>query len=470
MATVLGLYKAERLAPIVDEFLGADASLAWLQIGDSNLGQGGAGYGRADRLTISALTNRPVIATHTCTTGPHIQGGSLAYSPADLGVTSDHVPSTLSTEGAQYDQTGSTAGGQDYSGLSSLLTPFLPKTAAMLLVDLFVPAIPDGTQVGSVRYALMDQALATGADTSLQYNFNASFKVYIAHPIQSTFGSNTWQVRKQTGPANVVNGTINHATGGPVNPAAAAIAITNVATVSADSFGVPASPVLQFMPYSNLSTPTGPEQPPGGPFGAPNMILSMFATWPNRGHGYLVAPIIYAGGRSLGEYVTAIADASNEWTDWKLMAAATAMEGRRSYMIFEIAMLLNDNTNEATFLTRFTTATNHLLARFDALKASGDIPSNVIDAIVLFSGCRHRIPVATEDIRYGFNAARTLADSNSRVVVADFQDMMRDADLTDFGDGTAHLDDGNQYLTVSRRWFSRLFAACRIQRVLRGIT
>ncbi len=455
MPTVMGLYKAERIAPIVDEFLAAEASFAWLQIGDSNLTQNSGGYGYTRRITIGQIAKRPQIASHNCTAGV-FTGDNISYSSD--GNTSDFLPDTLraSSQGDQWQNA-------DYSHaqVSAVLKPFLPTTAAMRAVDLFVPAMPEpGDQLGTVHYRLLHD------ETDIyDYNFEEAHKIWIAYPKESSLGSVAWQVRATTGPTNIVNGTLDQSpVGAPTGTAEITVEVLATRTAGQNSWNNGEN--IQFMPYANLTTPgiTTPGSPELGPF---TMVLSIFATWPDRGHGYLVAPLIADGGGSLGEYVLALADANNAWTDWKLIAACAAMEGRRSYVIVEIQHGLNDNTNEATFLTRLTTAAEHLLARFDALKAAGSIPSTVIDIRILYSGCIHRIPAATEDLSYCYNAARTLADSNSRVCVADFRTLMTEAEFGVIGDGTAHLTSDANYLMHDRRWVTRFFTACRLARSLR---
>lgn len=455
----LGLYGVDRVSRAMIEVADGAASLPWLQIGDSNLGQNGGGYGYCRRVNIGQVLRIPQIATGNVTAGL-FTGQQIAYSSD--GNTTDYACDTLRSvgNGGQGDQFHL----DDYTHaeVSPVLQPFLPTMAAMVAVDIFVPMMPEpGDQLGSCRYNFIHQT-----SDPYGYDFEERFQVWICHPRESTLGSHPWQVRQTTSSTNITNGTVDQSpTGAPTGTAE--IAVEMLADVAAGSPWLVGSSlsngeVLQFMPYGNLQTPAG--TPGAGPH---TMILSMFATWPDRGHGYLVSPIIYDGGGSLGEYVSAIADAENEWTDWKLIAAAAAMMGNRAHMVIEIQHLLNDNTDEATFLTRLTAASEHLLARFDALKADGRIPSTVVSCTILFSGCNHRMPTSIEDIRYGYNAARTLADSNSRVVVADFQDMALDGYHTAASDGGAHLSSDAHYLANDRRWVSRFFCACRMDQQFR---
>lgn len=454
MGTVLGLSNAERIAPQMDEVIAGDASLIWLQIGDSNLTQGGGGYGRTRRLALGRILRIPQVASHTATTGL-FTAQQISYSSD--GSTADYAPDTLRSvaNGGQGDQFHI----DDYTHaeVPAVLRPFLPTTAAMLAVDLFVPMMPEpGDQLGSPRYALIHNE-----SDEYDYDFEEDFNVWICHPRESSLGSHPWQVRKTTGSANITNGTIDQSPVGAPTGTASIVVEQLGSTVTGQSMAN--GEVVQFMPYGNLQTPAG--NPTDGPL---TMILSMFATWPDRGHGYVVAPLVADGAGSLGEYVSALADADDEWTDWKLIAACAAMEGKRAHVVVEIQHALNDNTDEATFLTRLTTAAEHNLARFDALKASGAIPSTVIDAVVLYSGCIHRIPAATEDLSYCYNAARTLAGTNGRVCVADFRALMAEAEFAVIGDGGAHLNSDADYLKHDRRWVSRFVTACRLERGLRS--
>lgn len=450
MTTILGIQGVQKIAPQIDEFLAGDASLVWLQIGDSNLSQGGGGYGYTTRISIGRVTGRPQIATHTASAGVYT-GDNLSYSSD--GSTSDFLPDTLrpSSQGDQFHN-------DDYTHAEVLAAsrPFLPTTPAMRNVDGFIPAFPEpGDTLDTPRYSLIhDPSDPTG------YNFEERFKIWYAYPKHATdFGTHPWRVRRQTSSTLVASGTINQV-------GATGITVESVGDIAAGSPWLAGTlvqgDILQFLPFSVLQTPSG--TPEAGPN---HMCLSMFATWPDRDHGYAVMPLNVDGGGSLNDYILAIADADDEWTDWKLIAACAAMEGRRAHVIVEIQHALNEDTIEATFLTRLTTATNHLLARFDALKTAGTIPSTVVGMTILYSGCRHRIPAATENLAYCYDAARTLEATNSRLVVADFRTLMTEAEFAVIGDGTAHLTSDANYLMHDRRWCSRFFTACRLARNLR---
>ena len=445
MSTILGLSGVEKIAPYIDEVLAGDASLGWLHGAcDSNCIQGGGGYGRSTRLNIAAVLGIPILATHTAT-GGIMTTANVSYM--DDSTTSDFVTDQLRTaaNGGDDDQSNEA----DYTGLDPVLQPYMPTTAAMRVVDKFVPGVPvAGESVGTPRYQLTHEATTVG------YNFNEVYNIYIAHLEDAALGSHTWQVRLLTGSTQIKTGTIDHS---PASPTGATV-VQLLDTTAVDSFT--AGTILQLLPFHNNQTLTGI-----------NMVLSMFLTWPNRGHGYAVFPIIVQGGTSLTQKAAAISDANQKWLLWKFIAAAKAMEGRRSHFFYEIQDVLNDNTTEAAFLTALTTVTNAALAAWDAGVASGAIPSNC-SFTVLFSGCLHRIN--NEDITYGYNAARTLEASNSRFVVADFQSMMTSAasdvictDGSHLGDGTG-TSDAN-YLMHHKRWFARFLTACRLSRGLRRI-
>ena len=452
MATILGFSGVEKIAPGLDEVHAGDASLLWFMLGDSNLGKDGHGYAWARRLNLASLLNLPVLATYTTCLGIYSVSGSIGFMGNGV---SDIYPSTLNGDGGQFDQDQEA----DYSLLSSLLHPFMPIGAAMRAVDQFQPGVPEsGNTLDAPRYVIAHEATANG------HNFSEDYRVYMAHPIQSTFGSHAWQVRAQTGGTNIANGTVDHSpAGAPADPAAASVEIRLLATVTSDFPGGAGN--IQLLPFEVLETPTGI-----------NCVLSMFAAWPNRPHGYLVAPMIFDGGGSLADYKAALDAAPAMWTKWKFQAACAAMLGRRTHAVIEIQHGLNDTADEGAFLTNLTSVVNDLLEIWDAGVADGSIPSNIASVTVLYAGCPHRINLTGKvGMTYAHNAARTLEPTVSRFCCADFQDAMTDGETDLVSTDGSHINltagatQAANYLAIDKRWCSRFFTACRLASGLRRI-
>lgn len=454
MPATLGVSYVERIADKIGAFLVGTSSLVWLHIGDSNLSQQtGSGYGRQRRLTLAALTGRPSLAVHTLLGSVASNfPGNLNYANGAGGPGSDWVNDGLAP--TDHDT--------NYASAHAAIRPYTPTTANMQAIDTFPPALPiNGATPTAARCVLAQEATATG------YNWDEQTNIYMAHVRHADFGSHTTRCRGYSGSYyTFLDATIDHSpVGAPSGASDGEFAVELLGSIAAGAMttNLPAMTQMQLAPYGVGQTLSGT-----------NPVLSMFATWPSRGHGHIVAPFCYKGGSSLYDLSLLLADAENEWIDWRLLTANAALEGRSGHLVFDIQHGLNDRNetglsdDAATFAAVLSSVLTTIRARYDALRDAGSLPG-LASITFLFSGCNHRIHSGQPSVAYTYTAARTVAASRSDLVVADFQDSITDAWADEMTTDWSHLSSAAHYLANDTRWLARFLAACRLSQRARRI-
>lgn len=297
-------------------------------------------------------------------------------------------------------------------------------------------------------------------DSTTRLNAREAMDIYIAHVKEDSLTSHAWAFRGSSS-GTIASGTLSQDNGG-----AATFTVERVHQFSAASR---TNSFYYMMPLGVSATNTGWVN-----------IFAMFATWPNRAHGYVNAPLTCVGGQSLStQKVGWVDEMTSEYQQGLIRCIFTAMSGKAFYFMPRIIHGLNDRNagSPANTQAGYKANLEAVLAEIDAAVAAvaPDFP-NYRGTRCIFAPVLHRIPTnqaSNDTMDFVVAAQKEVAAARGDSCVIDRRGLYTDTEAARISDNPTtgvHLSSEANYQRVCNSVMNGLVAACAMSVSFRGTT